>query len=103
MIDEILRDSCSWTLQEPQTERREHQDNPDVYYQSLPEPVPEEQDVHANDDGYEREHVKHDGCVFSHRFFLLCVTLSTTSESLEIQRVGEPAVAEVCVGTPAEH
>ncbi len=42
-------------------ERCEHKDDPDVHYQPLPEPVPEEQDVHADDDGYQREHVKHDG------------------------------------------
>ena len=64
----------SWTLQEPQTERREHQDDPDVYYQPLPELVPEEKDVHADHDGYQREHVKHDGCLSSHRSFLLCAT-----------------------------
>ena len=36
--------------------------------------VPEEQDVHADHDGYQREHVKHDGCLSSHRSFLLCAT-----------------------------
>ena len=36
-------------------QRREHQDNSDVYYQPLPELVPEEQDVHADHDGYQRE------------------------------------------------
>jgi hypothetical protein len=61
----------SWRLQEPQTERREHHDNSDVHYQSLPEPVPEEQDVHADHDGYDREHVKYDGCLSSHPSFLL--------------------------------
>src|SRR6266487_3703643 len=69
-----LRRLRSWTLQEPQIERREHQDNSDVYYQPLPELVPEEQDVHADHDGYQREHVKHDGCLSSHCFFLLCAT-----------------------------
>jgi len=48
----------------PQIGRREHQGNSDVHYQPLPEPVPEEQDVHADHDGYQREHVKHDGCLF---------------------------------------
>jgi hypothetical protein len=61
--------SCS--LQEPQIERREHQDNPDVYHQALPEPMPEDQDVHADHDGYQREHVKHDACLPSHRSTLL--------------------------------
>ena len=36
--------------------------------------VPEEQDVHADHDGYQGEHVKHDGCLSSHRFLLLCAT-----------------------------
>jgi hypothetical protein len=31
----------------------------------------EEQDIHADHDGYHREHVKHDGCRSSHRFVLL--------------------------------
>jgi len=69
-----LRRPCSWTLQKPQTERREHQDNSDVYDQPLPEVVPEEQDVHADHDGYQREHVEHDGCLSSHRFVLLGAT-----------------------------
>ena len=64
----------SWTLQEPQTERREHQDDPDVYCQPLPELVPEEQDVHTDHDSYQREHVKYDGCLPSHRSCLLCAT-----------------------------
>ncbi|MGZ4230099.1 MAG: hypothetical protein ACXVVQ_01580 [Solirubrobacteraceae bacterium] len=42
---------------EPQSECREHQNNPDVHYQPLPEPVPEEQDVYADDNGYQRENV----------------------------------------------
>jgi len=66
--------SPSWPLQEPQTERREYQNNSDVHYQPLPQMVPEEQDVHADHDGYQREHVKHDGCLSSHRFVLLCAT-----------------------------
>src|SRR5271157_4144168 len=65
------RASRSSLLQEPQTERSEHQDNPDVYHQALPEPMPEEQDVHAYHDGYQREHVKHDACLPPHRSTLL--------------------------------
>src|SRR5262245_36677416 len=53
----------SWTLQKGQIERREHQDNSDVHYQPLPEPVPEEQDVHADHNGYQREYVKHHSCL----------------------------------------
>ena len=68
----------SWTLQEPQTECREHQNNPDVHHQPLPEPVPEEQDVHPDDDGYQRENVKHDSCLSFHRFFYyLCDAFDT--------------------------
>ena len=66
------RISCgdrSWTFQEPQVERPEHQDDPDVRHQPLPESVPEEQDVHADHDSYQREHVKHDGYLSSHLVF----------------------------------
>src|SRR5215831_6922183 len=66
-----LRRLRSWTLQEPQIERPEHQDNADVHYQPRPELVPEEQDVHTDHDGDQREHVKHDGCRSAHRFVLL--------------------------------
>ena len=41
---------------------------------AAPELVPEEQDVHADHDGYQREHVKHYGCLSSHRSCLLCAT-----------------------------
>jgi hypothetical protein len=61
----------SWTLQEPQIEGPEHQDNSDVYHQPRPEVVPEEQDIHADHEGYQREHVGHHGCRSSHRFVLL--------------------------------
>src|SRR5215469_8412668 len=61
----------SWTLQEPQIERHEHQDNSDVHYRPLPEPVPEEQDIHADHDGYQREQIKQDSCLSSHPSFLL--------------------------------
>jgi hypothetical protein len=71
----LAGDSRSGTLQEPQIDRREYQDNSDVYYQPLPEVVPKEQDVHADhDDGYQCEHVQHDGCLSSDRFVLLCAT-----------------------------
>src|SRR5215475_15372516 len=69
-----MRRLRSWTLQEPPIERPENQDNSDVYYQPLPEMVPEEQDVHADHDRYQREHIKHDGRLSSHRFVLLGTT-----------------------------
>ena len=57
-------------FQEPQIKRPEHQDDPNVHHQPLPEPVPEEQDVHADHDGYQRKHVEHDDdCLSSHPFF----------------------------------
>jgi hypothetical protein len=62
----------SSALQEPQIDRTKYQDNSDVCYQPLYEVVPEEQDVHADHDGYQREHIEHDGCG-SHRFVLLSV------------------------------
>jgi hypothetical protein len=34
--------------------------------------VPQEQDIHADYDGYHHEHVKHDGCSSSHGLVLLC-------------------------------
>jgi hypothetical protein len=79
--------SCS--LQEPQTERREHQDDPDVCHQALPEPMPEEQDVHADHDGYQREHVKHDGCLPSHRCTLPVEDrVAATDDAAGRRRVG---------------
>src|SRR5450631_1988408 len=61
-------------LQEPEIERPEHQDDPDVGHQPLPELVAEEQDVQGNHDDYHREHVKHGGCLPSHDSFLLWAT-----------------------------
>ncbi|WP_234392331.1 hypothetical protein [Streptomyces sp. WM6378] len=58
-------------LQELQTERGKYQDDSDVHHQPLPELVPEEQNVHANHDSYEREHVEHDDSLSSHPSFLL--------------------------------
>ena len=51
---------------------REYQDNSDVCYQPLPDVVPEEQDVHADHDDYQGDQLKHEGCVSSHRFVLVC-------------------------------
>src|SRR5262245_43304183 len=69
------RPSMAWprssTLQEPQIERCDHQDYSAVHHQPSQEPVPEEQDVHADNDGYQREHVKHDDCLSSHPAFLV--------------------------------
>jgi hypothetical protein len=48
-------------LQEPQTERQEYEDNSDVYHQPLPEVMLKKQDVHADHDGYQHDHLNHDG------------------------------------------
>jgi hypothetical protein len=64
----------SSTFQECEIECREYRDDPDVYQQPRPEAVPEEQDVHADHDDYQDEHVKHDGCLASHQFVLLRTT-----------------------------
>jgi len=62
----------SWTLQEPHIEPHEHQDDSDVHDVPLPGgPVPQEQDVHADHNGYHRERVKHDDCLSSHPSCLL--------------------------------
>jgi hypothetical protein len=74
-------------LQEPQIERREHHNDRDVYYQPRPELVSEEQDVHADHDGYHREHVKHNGYLSSHRFFLLYATERNKSGAGSVKRL----------------
>ena len=56
--------------EDQQTERCEHQNDRDVGYQPLGEVVPEEQDVHADHDGYHREHVQHDAYLSSHGLVL---------------------------------
>jgi hypothetical protein len=65
--------SRSGTLQESHVESTKYQHYCDVYDQPNPEVVSQEQDVHADDNDYERDHVKHDGQVLSHA--LLRITL----------------------------
>jgi len=76
------------TIQETEVERPEHQDDPDVHRQPLPEPVPEEQDVHANHNGYQHEHVQRDGKPFSHPSLLLRVALLVNLADLQLVRPG---------------
>jgi hypothetical protein len=71
VVGDVMRRLRSWTLQEPQIECRKYQDNAGVHDQPIPEVVPEEQDVHADHDGYHRKHVKRDGYPVSHRFILV--------------------------------
>jgi hypothetical protein len=47
----------SRTLEEPQIETGKYQNNSDIHCQPCPELVPEEQNIHANHNGYQREHV----------------------------------------------
>jgi hypothetical protein len=55
--------------EDQETERREHHNDPDVGYQPLRDVVPEEQDVHADHDGYQREHVQHNAYLSCHTSF----------------------------------
>jgi hypothetical protein len=47
--------------------------------------VPEEQDVDADHDGDQREHVKNDDCLSSHRFVLLRAP-EQSKNALSVQR-----------------
>jgi signal transduction histidine kinase len=64
-------DPVRLSLQEPQVDHEEYQDDADVRYQPRPEVVPQEQDVHADHDAHHREHVQHYR-QSSHRLVLLC-------------------------------
>jgi hypothetical protein len=81
-----LRRLSSWLLQQSQIEGPEYQDNADVHYQPLPEPVPEEQDVNPDHNGYQREHVKQDDRLSFHPSFLLCG--AERSQNPESRHVG---------------
>ena len=61
--------SCS--LQEPQTERREHQHNPTFTMRRSQNRCLKNKTSTVDHDGYQREHVKHDAGLPSHRFALL--------------------------------
>jgi hypothetical protein len=51
--------------------------------------MPEEQDVHADHNGYQREHVKHNACLPSHRSTLLLEDrIAGTDHAAGRQRVG---------------
>jgi hypothetical protein len=55
-----------WTPEETQVESREHQDQADIHDQPFPEAIPEEQNIHANDDGGHYHHTKRDGWRSAH-------------------------------------
>jgi len=77
------------SFQDFQVEHAERQHNPDVDYQALPQLMPEEQDVDAHHDGYERQHVKHDASLPAHH-----CTLPLARESFD--RLGQSAVCAHC-------
>ena len=54
----------------PKVERRKRKEDADICDQPLPEVVPEEQDIHAHDNGDQGKHVKRDGPMSSHRLTL---------------------------------
>jgi len=58
--------ACSWTPEESQTERCEHQDNANIHCQPFPESVSEEHDIYTDYDGCHHHHVKHDSYLSAH-------------------------------------
>src|SRR5277367_2064529 len=50
----------SWTPQESQVERCEHQDDSNIHCQPFPESVSQEHEIYTDYDGCHRHHVKHD-------------------------------------------
>jgi hypothetical protein len=53
-------------LQKSQVERYEHQDDSNIRHQPFPEPVPEEQDIYTDHDGYHQHYIKYDRCLSRH-------------------------------------
>jgi hypothetical protein len=54
-------------FEESQVEGCKHQNDSDVHHQSIPEIVPEDQDIQSDDDGYHRHHVRHGNHRSGHR------------------------------------
>jgi hypothetical protein len=73
-------------LQEAQVEGREHQDDAEVNHQPLPQVVPEEQNIDANNDADHQDHVKHDGCLSSHTYFVPRVPEQGATEILLLSK-----------------
>jgi hypothetical protein len=53
-------------LQKSQIEGSEYQDNADVHHQPFPDAVLEEEQIHTNDNDYQRCNVKHGGRASCH-------------------------------------
>src|ERR1035438_194671 len=58
--------------------------------------MPEEQDVHADHDGYHREHVKHDACLPSHRSTLLLEDRAAVKPDVGQQVYATGGMAALC-------
>jgi hypothetical protein len=57
---------CSWTSQESQVDRSEHQDDSNIHHQAFPESVSEEREIYTNYEGCHRQHVKRDSYLSAH-------------------------------------
>jgi hypothetical protein len=60
------RGNCSSSLYESQIESCEYQYNSYVRDQPFPKLTPEEQEIYADDDGYQQHDVKHDNYLSFH-------------------------------------
>jgi hypothetical protein len=58
--------SLRWTPQESQVERREHQDDSNIYCQPLPESISEKHEIYTDYDGCHRHNVKPDSYLSTH-------------------------------------
>jgi hypothetical protein len=57
---------CSWAPEESEVESSEHQDNANIHGEPFPESVSEEHEIHTDDDGCHRQHIKHDSSLSAH-------------------------------------
>ena len=74
----VGRGNCSSSLYESQIESYEHQDNSYVHDQPFPKLTLEEEEIYADDDGYQQEYVKEDNYLSFHvkRLGLLNLNIS---------------------------
>jgi hypothetical protein len=66
MVPGIPENRLSSNLYESQIETYEHQDNSDVRDQPFPELTLEDQEIYADDDGYQQHYVKADNYLSFH-------------------------------------
>jgi hypothetical protein len=55
-----------WTIEKPQVESSEQQDNANIQHQPLPESVSEERKIQTDYDGCHRQYVKRDAYLSAH-------------------------------------